>query len=100
MHSIRLDYDKTIGEAKKLSNVVSDYESINYSINSLINKIQLYWQGESAEAFIYKLNEFRIQNENIKNEISNVSYSIRNVAEEIRRAEERAIREMEEIRRY
>ena len=91
MGMIRIDYSEAIGEANRLISVANDCHSNNSKIDSLIKLIPTYWQGESANAFIDELQQWKKENDSIRTEANELAYTIKKVADEIRAAERRAI---------
>lgn len=94
MGLIRIDYNEAIREANRLKTIANDCQNANVLVDRLINAIPSYWQGDAANAFKDKLQDWKRENNSIKTEANNLSSTIRRVANEIREAERRAIAAM------
>ena len=94
MGLIRINYSQAIRESNRLKTVANDCQNANVMVDRLIQKIPTYWQGDAANAFIDKLNEWKRENNAIKTEANNLGITIKRVADEIREAERRAIAAM------
>lgn len=94
MGLIRINYSQAIRESNRLKTVANDCQNANAMVDRLIQKIPTYWQGDAANAFIDKLNEWKRENNSIKTEANNLGTTIKRVADEIREAERRAIAAM------
>lgn len=94
MAMIRINYTQAIREANRLKTVANDCQTANTQIDRLIRAVPVQWQGDAANAFTDKLNEWKRENNSIISEANNLSNTVRRVANEIRAAEQRAIAAM------
>ena len=88
---IRIDYDEAIREANRLRQIASKCQESERLINGLLQEMPSYWQGEAAQKFAEKLEQWKQENSLIYSETEQLSKVIQRVANEIRIAEQRAI---------
>lgn len=95
MGLISIDYADALAQAKKLQYAAEQCEEAERAANKVYAEVCDNWSGEAAEAFKAKIDEWKTENNRIKDEISNVSQLIKTVAKQIKEADEAAARAMQ-----
>ena len=90
MGLISIDYYNTIRQANKLDNAAEQCEDAERAANKAYAEICENWGGEAAEAFKAKLEEWKRENNRLKEECRELARTIKKIAKEIKEADEAA----------
>lgn len=95
MGLISINYADALAQAKKLQCAAEQCEDAERAANKVYAEVCNNWSGEAAEAFKTKIDEWKAENNRLKEEIRDVSQLIKMVAKQIKEADEAAARAMQ-----
>lgn len=95
MGLISINYADAMYQVKKLQNAAEQCEDAERAANKAYSEVSDNWTGEAAEAFKTKIEEWKTENNRLKEEIRDVARLIKMVAKEIKEADEAAARAMQ-----
>jgi WXG100 family type VII secretion target len=96
MGEIKIDYDKVVGVAKKLSNYADSIEGYQSKVEKQKGSISGQWVGLSKQAYEDLVNKWVQQSKKIVNDLNNISSSIKNTAEKYKKADEKSANLMDD----
>ena len=86
---MRIDYNNVRAEAKKLLNVAAECESSAQVCGKYQNELALYWEGNAADAYIRGLQQLSRKNQNLAQQIKQLSRQITAVANDLEESDRR-----------
>ncbi len=89
MSMIRIDYGLARMQARKLRNAAEECESAIRFANIVLQDVKHSWRGESEIQFERKLNDWKRQQNYIKEELRMLANAIEETAQEFKETEER-----------
>lgn len=91
MGKIEIEYSRAIAQANKLSNTASDLRRmLRVQYNSAVETVASSWSGESARAYLQKLEIVKTKLEKSIKALENLSSSIKKTAKTVLEAERKA----------
>ena len=88
---IMFDYLSAIRQAGRVEEAAESVRNLaNRDVETIINELEAFWQGESAQLFYSKCRELQTELRETTNDLNRVAQNIRSRSEAMRRAEEAA----------
>ena len=86
---MRIDYNNVRAQAKKLLNVAAECESSAQVCGKYQNELALYWEGNAADAYIRGLQQLSRKNQNLAQQVKQLSQQITAVANDLEESDRR-----------
>lgn len=89
MPSIRIDYDNTRTNARKLMQAAEVCEDSSRRLTTARNDIPSYWNGVAAETYITALEKWTRESAQLQEDLNSLARQIIRIADEFEEAEQR-----------